>query len=330
MISQSGETVRLSREAEITREGLVNSVGALNDKVADTIDDLKERLSPSHIKEGVKGYIREESAEIVSSIQRKARDNPLQAVAVGAAFVYPFWGLLKAIPVPLLLIGGGIWLSKQNNSKISRVVTESTNDLAQAANDAKESIVSNINTVTTTISDTAQDVLDSVTATAGEAVQAAKEKSADVLERASTSASGMGEAAAGAVSRSRTAFDDLIDKNPMLVGGVALAIGAFIAASIPISDAENKLFGERSDEVKDKARGAVSQGVDRAKDAAANIVGDIAAAAAREGLSAEGLSKTIEGTAVAVKAVVNKGLTTALGDGAGVAQSSDAAPTTLN
>ena len=328
MISQSGETIRLSREAEITREGLVNSVGALNDEVADTIDDLKERLSPSNIKEGVKSYVREESAEIVSSIQRKARDNPLQAVAVGAALVYPFWGLLKAIPVPLLLIGGGIWLSKQNNGKISRVVTESTNDLVQSANEAKESIISNIDAVTSTFSDKAQDVLDSVTTAAGDAVQAAKETSADVLEKASTRASSIGEAASGVASRSRPAFDDLIDKNPMLVGGVALAIGAFIAASIPISDAENKLFGERSDEVKDKARGAVSQGVDRAKDAAADIVGDIASAAAREGLSAEGLSKTIEGTAVAVKAIVDKGLTTALGDGA--VQSSDAAPTTLN
>jgi ElaB/YqjD/DUF883 family membrane-anchored ribosome-binding protein len=330
MISDSGDTARLSREAEITREGLVNSVGALNEKVAGTMDDLKERLSPSHIKEEIKDYVREESGQILSSIQRRARDNPLQAVAVGAALIYPFWGIIKSLPVPILLMGGGVWLSKQNNGKISRVVTESASGVAQSAADAKKSIITNVTAVTSTLSDTAQGVLDAATTTAGEAVEAVKGVSGDAFEKVSTSVSDVGGAAADAVTRSRTAFDDLIDKNPLLLGGVALAIGAFIAASIPISETENRLFGERSDEVKEKAVGAVSQGVDRAKDVAADIVGDIATAAAREGLSANGLSQTIEGTAVAIKAVVDKGLATALGDGAGVTQSPDAPANNLN
>src|SRR4051812_44901777 len=111
MVSESSAAVnQLSREAEVTRTGLVDSVSQLNKTVGDTIDDLKERLAPSHIKEEVKGYVREESSQVLSSIQRKARDNPLQAVALGAAVIYPFWGILKSIPIPLLLVGGGVLL----------------------------------------------------------------------------------------------------------------------------------------------------------------------------------------------------------------------------
>ncbi len=50
-----------------------------------------------------------------------------------------------------------------------------------------------------------------------------------------------------------------ISRDPLLVGGVALAIGAVIAASLPSSQVENSLFGKQSYDVKDKAREAVSQ-----------------------------------------------------------------------
>src|SRR6185503_3379687 len=141
------------------------SVGDLNKKVAGTMDDLKDRLSPSHIKEEFKGFVREESGQILSSLQRKAHDNPLQAVAIGAAIAYPFWGVLKSIPVPLLLIGGGVWLSRQNNGKLARAVNESAGDLAQSVRDAEESIAANVNAVKDKVSDTAQNILDSATAT---------------------------------------------------------------------------------------------------------------------------------------------------------------------
>ena len=329
MISESGDSVReLSREAEITRVGLEMSVVELNRKVSGTIDEMKGRLSPTSIKEEFKGFVREESSQIISSLQRKAHDNPLQAVAIGAAVAYPLWGVLKAIPVPLLLIGGGVWLSRQNNAKLATAVNDSVADMAQSVKDVEASITSNVNAVKDAVSDTTQEIIDSATAKANQTVRTVKETSADALDKVSEGVSDLGEAGARAATRSRTAILDLIDKNPLVVGGMALAVGAFIAASIPISEAENRLFGESSDEVKDSVRGAAAQGVERAKDTAAGVVGDIAAAAAREGLSPEGISKTIEGTAVAVKAVVDAGLTTALG--AGTAPLSDTSPRNLN
>jgi hypothetical protein len=105
----------------------------------------------------------------------------------------------------------------------------------------------------------------------------------------------------------------MVDRNPLLVAGVGLAIGGFIAACLPASEAENRMFGEHSDELKDKALDAAAQGVERAKDAAAGMVGDVAAAAARQGLSAEGVDKTVKGLTEGVKSVVDRGLDSALG-----------------
>jgi ElaB/YqjD/DUF883 family membrane-anchored ribosome-binding protein len=327
MSAQSSSTQQLSREAEDARAALVHTVSELNGKVGSTIDQLKTSLAPAQIKQEMKSYVREEGSQIVSAIRRQASDNPLRAVAIGAAILYPFWGMLKSVPMPLFLIGGGLWLSNQKNAK---VINDSASDGAKSAKDALSSAGASLHAMTDAIGETAHAVSDSAVSVADAAVAAIKEASEDALDTASATVSGLGETGSRAAEKSRTVFDHRIEKNPLLVGGLALGIGAFIAASLPRSSAEDRLFGEQSEGLKDKTVEAVNQGVTRAKDAAADIVGDIAAAAAREGLSREGVSKTIQGTASAIKSVVDRGLTTALGDEGGTPQSSGASRTNLN
>ena len=314
MASESSAPVKqLAREAEVTRQALTVTVGELNNKISGTIDDFKARMEPAHIKEELTGYVRDESSKLVSAIKRKAYDNPLEAVAVGAAIVYPFWNFLKKIPVPMLLIGGGIWLSKQKNGTAYRAMNDGAYRFSHVAADLKTSVKADVDAVKSTIGDTIQQIMDSADKSAGDAAAAIKDGAQDVFAKVSASAADVGQSGARLASNSRTAFDELISKNPLMVGGIALAIGAFIAASLPGSDAEDKLFGDGSEAVKDKARQATAQGVEQAKDAAADIVGDIAAAAAREGFTREAIPKTIEGVTNSLKAVVDRGLGTALG-----------------
>ena len=87
----------LRAESERAREALAATVSQLRDKVGDTTAELKTLLSPSHIKQEIKDYVREERESLVQSVQRKAKENHLQAAAVGAALMYPALGLLRAI-----------------------------------------------------------------------------------------------------------------------------------------------------------------------------------------------------------------------------------------
>ena len=112
----------LRQRSEANRAQLASTVEELREKVSDTASEVKTLVSPSHIKEEIKTYIREESDSLV----RKARENPLQAAAVGAAIAYPAWSLLRAIPAPLLLIGAGLWLTGSHGRKtIKQVVPPS-------------------------------------------------------------------------------------------------------------------------------------------------------------------------------------------------------------
>lgn len=93
---------QLERQAERTRADLL-----------DTVEELRERVSPSQVKADVKQYAKSTGQDLVSNIVEKARENPLQAAAIAAAIAYPAWHLIRTIPVPVLLLGAGAVMAGQ-------------------------------------------------------------------------------------------------------------------------------------------------------------------------------------------------------------------------
>ena len=331
MTARDPSVEELRRQSERSRADLTSTVVELRTKVSHTADDLKTRLSPTHIKEEVKEYVREGSGQFFHSIERRARENPLQAVAIGAGLAYPLWGFVKSIPVPLMLVGAGLWLSRhkpngghngsQLRARVSEAGAQGVNRISESARSAGDALAAGTGVVTDKIRGTAHDIQDSVThmreaavGTVQDLAGTVQDKITEAAQSLSTRASQLGTKAAELGTESRNAFEDLVDRNPLLVAGVGLAVGAFIAASLPPSEPENRMFGQSSDDLKDKALEAASQGVERAKDVAAGMVGDVAAAAAREGLDAEGLARAVQGATESVKSVLDKGLKTALGE----------------
>src|SRR3984893_838599 len=104
----------MERETEHTRADLIH-----------TVDELHSRVSPRAIKEEVKAYARDTGNELIHSLERKARENPLQAVAVAAGLAYPAWRLLANIPAPILLVGAVLAFSRFGAS--SRATTRDAN-----------------------------------------------------------------------------------------------------------------------------------------------------------------------------------------------------------
>ena len=325
----------LREASERSREALAATVGELRDKVGDTAAELKTLVSPAHIKKEIRNYVREERESLVQSIQRRAQDNPLQMAAVGAAVAYPVWSLLRAIPKPLLLIGAGLFLTskrgqqsaKDIKAKVDDVVhqgTEKVSNLAGAVRsdledrlDGAEALRDRVTSAAGAVTDKAQSMFRDAADTAKGAVGSAAGKVATAAEgfsaaAGSTAATAKDQAAAMG-AQSRDALTSFVNDNPLLVAGIGAAVGAFIAASIPSSDAENKLFGAGSDKLKDKAREAAAQGIEQAGNIAAEAAGSAATAAAREGLDAAGVQRALHTVADSVRKVADRGLETAFG-----------------
>jgi ElaB/YqjD/DUF883 family membrane-anchored ribosome-binding protein len=155
------------------------------------------------------------------------------------------------------------------------------------------------------------------------AADAAKGAVSDAAGQVASAAEGVGTAAgetaatakdkaAAMGAQSRDALTNFVNDNPLLVAGIGAAVGAFIAASIPSSEAENRMFGAGSEKLKDKAREAAAQGIEQAGNIAAEAAGSVAAAA-REGIDAAGVQRALNTVADSVRKVADRGLETALG-----------------
>ncbi|MEA2881273.1 MAG: hypothetical protein QOH32_492, partial [Bradyrhizobium sp.] len=90
-------------------------------------NDIRERIRPEAIKAEVSDYIRSRGEQLMDDITAAARKNPLQAVAVATTLGYPLLRMVRAIPVPILMVGAGLFLA---GSKTAREATQQASDYA--------------------------------------------------------------------------------------------------------------------------------------------------------------------------------------------------------
>jgi ElaB/YqjD/DUF883 family membrane-anchored ribosome-binding protein len=317
----------LRQESERTRAQLTETVGHLRAKVGETAAEIKTMVSPAHIKQEIRTYVREERGHLTDTVQRAIRDNPLQAAAIGAAVAYPVWGLLRSIPPPLLMIGAGLFLTTSRGkatvdaakAKVDAAYRESSEKVAGALGDAKDLISGQSGTATDALSATRANLTEAVRSTVNDITEGAGALRSQVEGKVA----GVGVAADSTVSeatgkakafgaQTRTAVADFIEQNPVLVASIGAAVGAAIAASVPASEAENRLFAGPRDFVKSKAADLTASGVEKAKQAVASATEEVVNAASSQGLGLEGFKRSVDGVVDGAKSVADRGLESAL------------------
>jgi hypothetical protein len=118
---------QIKRDTEQARAGLTDTVEQLRNSVTDTASDIRQRISPDAIKAEVSDYFRSRGEQLLDNVTTAARRNPIQAVAVGASIAYPLLRLARSIPVPILMVGVGLFLA---GSKTGQAVTQKASDVA--------------------------------------------------------------------------------------------------------------------------------------------------------------------------------------------------------
>jgi len=118
---------QIKRETEQTRAGLTDTVEQLKTSVAETASDIRHRISPEAIKAEVSDYIKSRGEQLLHDVTSAARRNPMQAVAVGASVAYPLLRLARAIPLPVLMVGAGLFFA---GSKTGQATSQKASDVA--------------------------------------------------------------------------------------------------------------------------------------------------------------------------------------------------------
>jgi hypothetical protein len=134
-----------------------------------------------------------------------------------------------------------------------------------------------------------QGVTEMVSNTVGQA-RGTVDRSMDQLSGAASAATSVStDAARQATSR----VARLAQEQPLVLAGIGIAIGAALAAMFPVTEAENRLVGRTSDELKDRARGLANEGVEKVQSVATAAVETATTAvteAAQQEASRQGLT----------------------------------------
>src|SRR3569833_383468 len=103
----------LRRESERNRAELAATVARLKEQISDTAEDIRHKVSPQHIKSEVSDYVSHKTQSWVDGLKQQMMDNPMRAVATGAAVGIPLLRIARGVPLPLLMIGAGLALTSK-------------------------------------------------------------------------------------------------------------------------------------------------------------------------------------------------------------------------
>jgi hypothetical protein len=303
------------RDAERARAGLTDTVDQLKSAVSETASELRERLSPNHIKAEASDYFRTRGADLYDSVTRMARENPLQAVAIGAGVAYPLMKVVRAIPVPVLMIGLGLFLT---STRTGRTATARATDMAS---DVADEIGRRAQTAQETMRDTmasAQDFatnqLNAASGVAASGVQAVKGASfaaADALR-------GAGASASATLMNASAAANDAISANSAALKDRAAAVGASMSDNMAdlksragvAADVASSMAGDASFNAAIGAQQAFAAGAD-ALGAARERASDTMARASRSlGEMVQQNPLVVAGIGLAIGALIGASLPT--------------------
>lgn len=197
---------------------IAHEIDVTRSEVDQTLDALQAKLSPGQLLDRAVEFMRENGGELASNLGRSVKQNPL----------------------PVILTGVGLlWMMSTSRASAHPTGRRSGDGLAATGHRAARA--------------------------RSDAMRDARGRMADVTESASNTASSVaGKVSSGiasAADRGRhlsASFSELMHEQPVIVGAVALALGVLLGYTLPSTEAEDRLFGDVSDETVRQAKEATA------------------------------------------------------------------------
>src|SRR4051812_2942162 len=168
----------------------------------------------------------------MDDVPTAARRNPMQAVAIGAGVAYPLLRMARAIPLPILMVGAGLFFtSSKTGQAASQRAMDAASDLSEdvrrRAHDLRDQVGETATAAKTYASDNLDRLRDAVSGGADQVSQAGDQVNAAANRVGSPLASGSDRLKDQAASLGTSAADrvnDLRDRTVRAVGSAASVV----------------------------------------------------------------------------------------------------------
>jgi hypothetical protein len=183
---------QIKEETEQTRADLAMTVAQLRSSIVETSQDLRERIRPAALKAEVRTYVRSRGEQLFDDMTDAMRKNPLQAAAVFGSLAYPLFRLARAIPIPIYMIGAGLYLARSETGKAAtQKVSDAAADMIDQASQRASAFRDQVSDAAAAVGKTAGDLRDRVS----NAAAAVGNTAGDLRDRVSDAAAAVGNTA---------------------------------------------------------------------------------------------------------------------------------------
>jgi len=231
-------------------------------------------------------------SDFLGDLGRAARDNPVPAALIGMGVLWMLSGG-KRVPVGRVAEGAVASLEAGRSAVRSGAAAAS-----EAASDGVSKAGSRIGETVQSMGETVQNVgakLGESVAAAGDNVKATGSAAVDQMAQTAQSLPGRVQnmrvspgAASDFLANIRAGASEALERQPLLLGAVGIAIGAGIAASLPLFAREAELLRPATEGLKDRTEDFALDQAKRAGELASNVASAATEEARAQGLTMEG------------------------------------------
>ena len=234
----------LEREIDLTRAHMDH-----------TLDLLEAKLSPGELIDQVIGLARRNGGGFARNLTTQVQNNPLPALLTGVGLAW----LMSASDHPPEAA------SRASSDNLTSSAREHADDVSEWTREATRHAQEGGHA----LGEHAHEMSDR----AGHAASRAREGMHDTAARARLGMHGAADSARRSSRRMTDEYQHLLQEQPLLLGGLGLALGAALGAMMPHSDAEDELLGPYADRMRRDIEQEGKQQYRRARDTAERAVG---------------------------------------------------------
>lgn len=230
------------------------------------------------------------AAPVIDRLNAAIRENPLAAGLIGAGVAWMLMGGAKGF-------GAMAGAAKGAADMAGSAAATAGSAMASGVARAGSATASGLKSAGSGVAGSAASLVPDINTDT--AFQAAADVGAAVGDRLNSATATGREYGAAIQSR----LSESLEKQPLLLGAIGLALGAGIASTFATTTAESELMGEQGTAAREKLQGLT----DDVKERAEHVVSEIKDEADRQGLTAKAAKRTAAGIGEKVKTVASAG-----------------------
>jgi hypothetical protein len=278
-------------------------VTEIRESIADmteTIDELQERLSPSHLKEQVKEQVIEQYKQARETVRQATIGKVEDMVDRVSDTMYEtrrsIVDTVTGNPIPSALVGIGLawlWMNRNESGSArrryddryrsapsydespryrngggSRNLQQDGGERSDFDTDTNRHFANKAGNAASEVAGQIQGAASNLAGKAGTTVSA-------VVDQAQKSAGHFAGVAQHQAQRVEERFNTVLQENPLAIGAVALALGTAVGLAVPQTRKENEWMGEARDTLVDKAQSVTQDAMEQVQQVAQKVTDEL-------------------------------------------------------